>query len=152
MLASIQFFDIVLAVHIAAVVITFGVVFTYPLVMPWARRTHPEAVPAIHAMQAHIGKNLISPGMVVILAAGVYLASKLDVWSETWVTVPLVILIILGGLGGTFFGPNEVRLAKMAATTPSSPEYEALAARVLRVQFVAMALVLVAIFFMVVKP
>ena len=52
MFATIEFYDVVLAVHIAAVVIAFGGVFAYPVVIPWAKRTHPEALPALHAMQA----------------------------------------------------------------------------------------------------
>jgi hypothetical protein len=40
----------------------------------------------------------------------------------------------------------------MAETVPRTPAYEALANRVMTVQYVAMALVLIAIFFMTVKP
>jgi hypothetical protein len=152
MLATIHFTDVVLAIHVAAVVVAFGGVFAYPAVVPWIRHAHPEALPAVHELQYRISQRVIGPGLVVILAAGIYLASKLDVWSQSWVSIPLVILIILGGMGGMFFNPGEKRLAELAKTVPTTPEYDALAARVFTGQLVAMGLVLVAIFFMVVKP
>jgi hypothetical protein len=150
--ATITFTDVVLAVHVAAVVVGFGSIFVYPVLLPWARRAHPEALPALHAAQARISQLVISPGMVIVFAAGVYLASKLDVWSEVWVSVPLVILIVIGGLGGAFIAPNEKRLSELAKAGPATPEYAVLANRVMTAQYLAMALVLVAVFFMVVKP
>src|ERR1044071_10362427 len=103
MIASLTLYGVVLAVHIIAVVIAFGVTFAYPAFIPWARKHHPDAMPVIHQVTGRIGQRVISPAMAVVLLAGIYLASDLDAWSETWVSVPFVILIVLGGLGGMFF-------------------------------------------------
>jgi uncharacterized membrane protein len=154
---AITFYSVVLAVHIMAVVGAFGVTFAYPIFVPWLRRTHPEAMPAVHDSRERIGKLLISPGMAVILIAGIYLASKADAWSESWVSVPLVILVALGAMGGMFFSPNERKLGELArrdlaAGGPFSAEYEALFTRVATVGTANVGLVLIAIFFMVAKP
>jgi uncharacterized membrane protein len=154
---ALTFFDVVLAVHVMAVVAAFGVTFAFPVFVPWLRRTHPEAMPAIHDARDRIGKVLMGPALLLVLAAGIYLASKADVWSESWVSVPLVILVIIGGLSGSFFAPNERKLGEMArrdlaAGGKFSAEYQALSARVDAVGLVTIALVLIAIFFMVAKP
>jgi uncharacterized membrane protein len=154
---ALTFYNVVLSVHIMAVVIAFGVSFAYPVFMPWARKNHPQAMPVIHAMSDRLGKLVMSPAMAVVLIAGIYLASDADVWSKSWVSVPLVILVIIGGLGGMFFAPNERRLAELArrdlgAGGALSPEYDALFGRVAIAGYTVCALVLIAIFFMAAKP
>lgn len=154
---ALTFFDVVLSLHVMAVVIAFGTTFAYPAFMPWARRNHPTAMPVIHELSDRLGKYVMSPAMVVVLACGIYLASDADVWSESWVSVPLVILVIIGGLGGMFFAPNERKLGQLARRDLEgggelSAEYDDLFRRVAVGGFATMALVLVAIFFMVAKP
>jgi uncharacterized membrane protein len=154
---AIAFYDVVLAIHVMAVVVAFGATFAYPAFVPWLRRAHPEAMPAVHDSRDRLGRLVMTPGMGVVLAAGIYLASKADAWSESWVTVPLVILILIGALGGMFFAPNERRLGELArrdlaAGGTFSEEYEALFARVSAVGLATCGLVLIAIFFMVAKP
>jgi hypothetical protein len=68
-----------------------------------------------------------------------------------WVSVPLVILVVLLGITGGYFVPRQERLAELAEGG-AGPEYAALATQVARVAFLAAALVVVAIFLMVVKP
>jgi uncharacterized membrane protein len=154
---AITFYSVVLAVHIMAVVIAFGVTFAYPAFVPWARRAHPEAMPAIHDIRDRIGRLVISPAMALVLICGIYLASDAHAWSESWVSVPLVILVVIGALGGMFFSPNERRLGELArrdlaAEGTLSAEYDALFARVAAVGMATAGLVLVAIFIMVAKP
>jgi uncharacterized membrane protein len=154
---AITFYSVVLSVHIMAVVVAFGFSFAYPVFMPWARRTHPQAMPVVHQLSDRLGKLVMSPAMVVVLLAGIYLASDADAWSEAWVTVPLVILIVIGALGGMFFAPNERRLAELARRDTSgggelSAEYDALFRRVAAVGYAVCALVLIAIFLMTTKP
>jgi uncharacterized membrane protein len=155
---AITFYSVVLSVHIMAVVVAFGVSFAYPAFMPWARRAHPEAMPVIHELSGRLGRLVMSPAMVLVLLCGIYLASDADVWSEVWVTVPLVILIVIGGLGGMFFAPSERQLTALAERDLAgdggqlSQEYDELFRRVAFAGYVTMALVLIAIFFMAAKP
>jgi uncharacterized membrane protein len=156
-IATLTFYSVVVAVHIMAVVIAFGTSFAYPAFMPWARKNHPQAMPVIHAMSDRLGRLVMSPAMVVVLLAGVYLASDADAWSETWVSVPLVILLVIGGMGGMFFAPNERKLGELATRDLAkggelSAEYDELFKRVAVAGLTVCALVLVAIFFMAAKP
>ena len=159
---AIYFYDVILSVHIAAIVIAFGVTFAYPILGIYVTREHPRFLPALHGAQERIGKFLITPAATIALLAGFYLASDRDYMGKVWVIVPLVILIALLGLGGAFFGPSEKRASELAARDVAasgpdgqvtlSPEYTALADRIAKVGALASLLILVAIFFMAAKP
>jgi uncharacterized membrane protein len=156
-LASISFYGVVLAVHIMGVVIAFGSFFAYPAFMPWARKNHPRAMPVIHELSARLGRMVVSPGLVIVLVCGIYLASDADAWSEVWVSIPLVILIVIGGLGGMFFAPSDRKLAALAtrdlaAGGELSAEYDELFRRVAFAGVTVIALVVIAIFLMAAKP
>lgn len=159
MSATLTFYGVVLSVHIMAVVVAFGFSFAYPVFKPWARRTHPSSMPVIHDMSERLGKLVMSPAMVVVLICGIYLASDADVWSEVWVSVPLLILIVIGGLGGAYFAPRERKLAELARRDLGesnagtlSAEYDTLFQQVSVAAYANCALVLIAIFFMAAKP
>jgi hypothetical protein len=155
---AIYFYDVVLAVHIAAVVIAFGVTFAYPLLVPYVARTNPAALGTLHRAQSEITKKINTPGMAVVLAAGIYMASDRDLFDKVWVSVPMVILFVLFGLSGAFFGPQERKLADLAERdfggggTTASPEYEAASQRMAGVGAAVVILILVAVFFMAAKP
>lgn len=155
---AIEFYNVVLAVHIMAVAFAFGIVLAYPVLIPWARRNHPAAMPVVHALQVRVERAVIGPGMVLILAAGIYLASDADVWSESWVSVPLLILLVVGGIGGAVLTPLEKRLGELAARDVQgggdalSAEYDAQLGRWSLFAYTCAVLVLVAIFFMTAKP
>jgi uncharacterized membrane protein len=162
MAPAIYFYDVVLSIHIMAVVIAFGVVFAFPILGTYVTREHPRMLPVLHAANDRLGRYLITPAATVALIAGFYLASDRDYMGKVWVIVPLIILIGLMGLGGAFFTPNERHLRELAARDVAaagadgpvalSPEYQAVSARVARVGALAGFLVLVAIFFMAAKP
>jgi uncharacterized membrane protein len=159
---AIYFYDVVLSLHIMAIVVAFGVTFAYPILGMYVTREHPRMLPVLHHARDRLGMVLITPAATVALLAGFYLASDRDYMGKVWVIVPLVILIGLLGLGGAFFAPNERRAAELAARDVSasgpdgsvtlSPEYQALAARIARVGALASLLILIAIFFMTAKP
>lgn len=147
---AIRFYDAVVALHVMAIIIAFGVVFTYPLATPYIAKHHTASLAAWHGLQAKIGQRIIAPVGGIALLLGAYLATDADVWDQVWVTVPLVILIVLLGVGGAYLGPREQRLSELGKD-PSAPEYQALSKTVLTVQSAFAVLVLVAVFFMVTK-
>jgi uncharacterized membrane protein len=154
---AVFFYDVVVAVHVMCIVVAFGVTFAYPVLLPWITSRHPEALPVIHDGQGRIGRFLITPFATLALLTGIYLAADHDLFSKVWVTIPMVILIVLLGLGGAFFTPREKRLAELARRDVSaggglSPEYAAAAKPVEVVGALSSALILVAIFCMVAKP
>jgi hypothetical protein len=159
---AILFYDVVLFVHVAAIIVAFGVTFAYPLIGMSVRASRPEAVADFHRAQELVGKRLIAPFGGIAFLAGIYLAADRDLFDRVWVTVPMLILIVLLVSGGAFFGPTEKRLAELAARdvsraapgsqTTFSDEYEALNSRLKVVGTIMPLLVLVAVFMMVVKP
>ncbi|MEJ7785326.1 MAG: hypothetical protein WKF96_11020 [Solirubrobacteraceae bacterium] len=149
---AIVFYDVVLAVHVAAVVIAFGVTFSYPILFPFLGRNHPQALAPIHEAQDRIGKFLITPFATVALLTGVYLAADRDYFDKIWVQVPMAILIILLGLGGAFFSPKERRAAELARQDPGGAEYRTVSGQIAKMGALTSVLILVAIFFMVAKP
>lgn len=151
---AIVFYDVVVAVHVMAIVLAFGVTFAYPILFPFIGKNHPAALGPIHEVQHKLGRFLITPFATLALLTGIYLAADQDLFDKIWVQVPMVILIVLLGLGGAFFTPSEKRAAALAPREgqPPSPEYLALSMRVAKVGMLTNALVLVAIFLMVAKP
>src|SRR5262249_19762073 len=115
-----------------------------------------------HSIQVDLGRKLITIAGTVLLICGIYLAAAgpFD-FSQSFVTIGLVIVIALLGLGGAFFAPNERKLAELAARDIAaagdgeitfSAEYEKIAARVRTVGIASNVLILVAVFVMVIKP
>jgi hypothetical protein len=156
---AVAFTQIVLAIHIAAVVVGFGVTFAYPLFGAIGARMDPRAMPWFHRMQNVVGQRLISPSLAVILIAGIYLASKEHQWSSFYVQWGLGVVIVIGALGGVFFAPRERKLAELAERDIAaagngevtwSPEYEALSRRVAAVGAATGLLVLITVYLMTV--
>ena len=162
LIPAVTFYTFVLAVHIAAIVIAFGVTFAYPVMYAVGIRSETRSMPGLHRIQDNVGKFVISPFIGLALLAGIYLASKLHVWSDFYVQWGLGAIIVLGGLGGAFFSPRERRLAELAerdiaAAEQTSPgernivfgaEYKALRQQVLIVGLAANAVILLTIYFM----
>ncbi len=148
---AITLYDTVLWVHILAVVVAFGALFAYPVFFavngsaPITERT------GLHRMQIAFSKKVTGPVLGVVLVAGAYLASDRDYWSEVWVSVPLLILIVVAGLGATVLRRSE---EAMVETSVAGDEraYAAALAQAKQWTLVILALVVVAIFFMTVKP
>jgi hypothetical protein len=158
MIEALTVYTAVLAVHIMFVVISFGVLFAYPLISLFGRRMDPSGLPWFHRMQRQIGRALISPGLFFVIVAGLYLASKDHVFKAFYVQWGIGAAIVLGGLVGGYLGPRQGKLAELAerdlASGPSGEggtlgkEYTALSLQVDIVGLVACLLVLVTILLM----
>jgi len=143
-LLAVQFYDVVVSVHVMAVLAAFGTWFAYPFVVP-------RGDAAAHRAQVRVARFVVNPAGTLALLAGIYLASDRSYWGEVWVGVPLAILVVVLGITGSYFIPRQKRLAELA-DAGAGPEYAALAGQVTRVVLAAAGLVLVAVFFMVAKP
>ena len=157
-IAAITFYSLVLFVHVAAVVMAFGVLFTYPLIVPMTERTDPASLPQLYRLRVAIGQQIVTPLATLVLLAGIYLAidGPYD-FGEWWVGLGLLIIVVVLGIVGGFLTPNERRLAALAAREaapgtggrPLSDEYREVSRRLAAGSGAAAALVLVAIFVMV---
>ncbi len=113
-LATVEFFQVVLAIHILAVVIGFGVTFAYPIMFAAARRADPAVLPWLYRTMQRFGRFLVNPGLLVVVLAGVYLASHLHQWKLFYVQWGIGAAIVIGAVEGSFMIPREGRLARIA--------------------------------------
>jgi hypothetical protein len=111
---AVLFWQVVLAIHILAVVIAFGIMFVYPLFTFIGLRLEARAMPSFHRMQRAVHMKVSAPSLVVIVLAGIYLASDLHQWKHFFVQWGLAASIGIGGIGGGYLAPREERLAELA--------------------------------------
>jgi len=151
MIDRMRFYDVVLWVHITAVIVAFGALFAYPVFLAVNARAPIAQRATFHRGQIAFSKTVTGPVLGLVFLAGVYLATDADLWSEAWVTVPLVLLFVIAGLGVTVLRRGEESLVAHADSGDEAGYAKALAT--LRTwTFVTLALVVVAVFFMAAKP
>ncbi len=154
---AVSAYDVVLAIHIMAVVVTFGVVFAYPIMFGVAAKADPRSLPLIHRIETRIERTLVNGGLVVVVGAGIFLATDGKHWSEFFVQWGLGAAIVIGGLVGAVMIPASKRAQQLAerdlaAGGEMSAEYQAVTRRLAIVGSLLSVLVLLTILFMAVKP
>lgn len=148
--------------HITAVVVGFGATFAESIMFPVAIKMGPRNLPYLHRLQRSINQWLAMPGLLVIIATGMYQVSEGN-WSygDGWISQTFAIAIVLGGLNGAYFVPADRRLEAMArrdieaaggGEVTMSEEYQRGARSEGIVGAIAGLLVVAAVFLMVVKP
>jgi uncharacterized membrane protein len=159
-IAVIDVHTVVLFVHILAVVVGFGVIFTYPLLDAYARRANVVDLVALHRFQVFLTSRVVQPALLVILVAGIYLATDGDrgySLGDPWISAAFAILIVIGALAGAIIAPTEKKLLALAqrelkpGQTPSDA-YEREAVKLARFGGLTSLLIVVALFLMVTKP
>lgn len=160
---ELDFYAVVLFLHIASAVVAFGAAFAYPVIDVTIRRVDLRALPVWNEVQNQIGFKVMTPGAIVVLITGIYMASS-DRWEGAggaWFGAAGVIVLLLLGLGHGFFAPAARRMRAQAEADLAdgaaergrmSAAYEATAARVRTVGVVSALLVLAALLLMVWKP
>ncbi|MFI5037579.1 MAG: hypothetical protein ACHP93_03790 [Solirubrobacterales bacterium] len=154
-------YNVVLAIHIMAVVVAFGVTFAYPVMFAVGARRDPRSLPVLHRVEYTIDRALVNGGLVLVLGAGIFLASDGHHWSEFFVQWGLGAVVVIGALVGAVMIPTAKRAETVAerdiAATGDgqiemSAEYRALVRRLSRVGTLLSLLVLVTILFMAIQP
>jgi uncharacterized membrane protein len=153
MIVALSVYQLVLAVHIMAVVATFGVLFAYPLFLSVGRRLDPRGLPFFHRAQRTIIQRLINPGLLLVLIAGIYLAADAHAFSKFYVQWGFIAVVVLGGITGGYLAPQEAKLAELAerdlaAGDTLGSEYDGLSHQVNAVSALASVLVLATILVM----
>jgi uncharacterized membrane protein len=157
MLANVTGYSVGLFIHVLAVVLAFGPTFGYGILFSVLPR-YPRATPALLEGIQRVDRYLVSTGSIVVLLAGVYVMAEGN-WDagEAWITVGFVAIVALLGLQHAFFRPQTARARELAERDLKrgdtlSEEFEAVSRRLGTVGPVAGLIVVVTIFFMVVKP
>jgi hypothetical protein len=154
-------YDFVLALHIMAVVIAFGWTFTLPLSYAVAVKVDPRSLPVLHRIEYTTARLMLNPSLVVVIGAGIFLASDGHHWSEFFVQWGLAAAIVLGGLVGALLIPAGKRAEEAARRALESwgggdfdpgSDYRAATRTLNLVGSAAWLLVLATIVIMAVKP
>lgn len=152
-------YDVVLAIHIMGVVVAFGVVFAYPIMFAVAAKRDPKSLPTMHRIETMVDRALVNGALVVVVGAGIYLATDGKLWSEFFVQWGLGAAIVIGGLVGSVMIPASKKAQQLAERdlaagdgATMSDEYRAVTRRLGTVGGLLSALVLVTILFMAIKP
>ncbi|HWF35830.1 MAG TPA: hypothetical protein VG295_10655, partial [Solirubrobacteraceae bacterium] len=90
-------YDFVLSLHIIAVVVAFGWTFALPLVYVVATKADPRSLPVLHRIEYMFSRVVVNPALVVIIGAGIFLASDGHHWKEFFVQWGLAAAIVIGG-------------------------------------------------------
>lgn len=156
-------YELLLVVHILAVVVALGVTFTYPLWEVAARREGGRAIPYYLRVNRALDQRVTQPGLGLILLAGIGIVLVGDLsLAAPFIGIGFVIVIVLGALVGGFFIPNATRLIEIAERDIAagnsgdeisfSEEFERGAKLRARIGAFAALLVVVAVAVMVTKP
>lgn len=148
---AVTFYDVVLWIHISAVVTAFGGLFAYPVFLAVNARAPIVERANFHRLQIAFSKRVTGPTIAVVLAAGVYLATDAHLWSKAWVVVPFVLLLVIAGLGATVLRRGEEGLVAKAEAG-DEVGYAATLATVKAWTLLTIALIVITIFFMTAKP
>jgi hypothetical protein len=177
--SAVSLYEVVLAIHVMAVVVAFGVTFAYPIMFAVAGRHDPRSLPLMHRAEYTIERYLVNPGLLLVVLAGIFLASDGHYWNEFFVQWGLAAAIVIGALIGSVMIPTAKRAEAVAqrdiagaaggranapagassattgadtSTLEMSDEYRVLVRRLSTVGSLLSALVLITILFMVIKP
>jgi uncharacterized membrane protein len=162
MLASISAYNVSIWIHVSAVVVGLGATFAEALMFPVAMSVDKRHLPFVHKLGIAINRRLANPALLVILITGIYQTAEGD-WKfgSFWISAALAILIVLGGLLGSYFIPKDKKLAALAERDIAasgdgeivlSEEYQRGARQIGAVGGLAGFLVIAAVFLMVTKP
>ncbi len=157
MLLAVALWQVVLALHIIAVVVAFGATFAYPVLLGVVTKSDTRALPALYRALHAISQRVIMPGLAAIVVFGIYLASHLHLWSTFFVQWGLGVAIVIGAVEGAYLGPREKRLVEVAdqdlaaagdgPVTPSA-EHDSLVRRIGATGALMDLLVVLTIYFM----
>jgi hypothetical protein len=156
---AVAFFEVVLALHILAVVFAFGATFAYPVLLGVVAKADSRALPALYRALHAISQRVIMPGLAAVVVCGIYLASHLELWSSFFVQWGLGVAIVIGAIEGAYLGPRERRLVEVADrdvaaasdgdAVPFSAEHDSLVRRIGAAGALLDLLVVLTIYFMV---
>ena len=158
---AVEFYNVVVWLHVTAVVIAFGATFAFGIYIALAVARHPRSVPAVLEAQTLINRTMVTGGALVILVTGLYLAADADVFDTFFVGWGIVATVVLLGLVHGWFLPHDRRaLAAARRDIEASPgekvefgeEFNRASAASARMGPIAGLIVILTIYVMAAKP
>jgi heme/copper-type cytochrome/quinol oxidase subunit 2 len=152
-------FHVVLAIHVATVIVTFGAIFARPLVFAFARRHEPRSLPVLHRIEYTVERLFVWPGILIVVISGAYMTGYDEHWSAFYVLwgIGVIVLIVLALMIALIPAARRARAAaerdvQHSAATGGAvvlgDEYRALNRRIANVGALLGVLILLTLLFM----
>jgi hypothetical protein len=160
---AVTFYDVVVWLHVSAVVVGFGVTFGFGFYFAIGAREDPRSIPAILKTQIAMNRTVVTGGMILILLTGLYLVGDSEAWdfSDFFVAWGIVAILVLFGLAHGYFGPHDRKALAAASrdieasrgeTVELSDEFNRESQASARMGPIAGLVVILTIYVMVAKP
>lgn len=150
--ASVQFYDVVVFFHIAAVVLAFGPTFAYAVFFAVAAKDGPPALAGVGRGVLTWDRTAGTIGMTVILASGLYLAGEGPYdFSSFFISWGFAAILVLFGMAHGFFIPTTRRFVA-AVEAGRDAEVQELTQRFNVMGPIAGLIVILTIYVMTAKP
>ncbi len=161
-LAEVTFYNVILFVHIAAVVLIWGPTYAYAVFLATAMKRGGRAVPAVGEAITTWDRVASTAGILVLLASGLYLTGDRWEFSDFFISWGFLAIIVLAGLAHGFFIPKTRKATELAErdskATPGdgpvefSSEFNAVSDQLTKVGTATGLFVLATIYIMTAKP
>jgi hypothetical protein len=106
---AVQFYDVIVWLHVTAVVIAFGPTFAFGIYLAMAASNHPRSIPAVIEAQNVVTRTMVTGGGVLVLLTGIYLAADRWDFGYFFVTWGLIAIVVLLALAHGFFLRHDRR-------------------------------------------
>jgi hypothetical protein len=165
MLLAVTKYDFSVFLHVAAVVVGFGVTFSESVMFPVAMKMSARNLPFVHRLQLVLNQFFAIPAALIIAATGIYQVDQ-GGWEygDLWLGATVTILIVLFLVNIFFFIPADRKLLpiiqqaiadagdKELNLSDLPPTYQRLGRAEGIVGSIMGILLIAAIFFMTTKP
>ena len=149
--AAVQFYDVVVWLHVTAVLLAFGPTFSYGVFFATAGKTNPAAAPTIGRAVVTWSRIATRLGILVILVTGLYLTDDRWDFADFFSSWGIVAVLVLFGMAQWFFIPTTEKFVE-AAEAGRQDEAMALAGRQQIAGPIAGIIVILTIYVMTAKP
>jgi len=158
-------YDFSVFLHVAAVVVGFGVTFSESVMFPVAMKMSARNLPFVHRLQLVLNQFFAIPAALIVAATGIYQVDK-GGWEygDLWLSATITILVVLFLVNICFFIPTDRKLLpiiqqaiadagdKELSIRDLPPEYQRWGRAEGIVGSIMGILLIAAIFFMTTKP
>jgi Predicted integral membrane protein (DUF2269) len=151
MALAVQFYDVVLWIHILAFLIAFGPTYGYGMFMAAAGKAGPTAMIEAVKVMAKWDRIAITTGAVVLLVSGHYMASERWDFSDFFVNWGNIVFLVILGMTHAYFVPREKRVIA-ALEQGNQEEAQALGQKIGMVGALMGVLVILTVYVMTAKP
>lgn len=160
-IAAVSFYDVVLWLHVTAVVVGFGSTFAYGVLLAAAARSDARSLPGLLRAIRTNDRSLVTIGAALVLITGLYLAADQWEFSDFFIGWGIVAVLVLLGLVHGYFLPNERRAEEAAVRDIDAAgerevefgdDFQRANGRLSRMGVVAGLIVVLTVYVMVAKP